>query len=202
MAQRSRTSQPEPSFFACIIPRAKVKVNCFSSPAPACAALARWVGQAAGGYLFDRCEATYLAGELFTRWSVDVSHRPSTPRAVGATPHRHQVEAPAPSATVSPRVPRRLTYLPLLYSALPALSRDASSPDPTLCVSPSSRYQPPVLSNVIEVRLVHPLNAHSPMLVTLLGMVIEVRLSHPQNAHSPMLVTPAGMVIEVRLVHP
>ena len=36
------------------------------------------------------------------------------------------------------------------------------------------------------------------MLVTLLGMVIEVRLLHRLNAVSPMLVTPSGMVTEVR----
>ena len=32
-------------------------------------------------------------------------------------------------------------------------------------------------------------------------MVIDVRLSHPENALSPMVVTLGGMVIDVRLEH-
>ena len=38
------------------------------------------------------------------------------------------------------------------------------------------------------------------MLVTELGIVTEVRLVQPLNAHTPMLVTEFGIVTEVRLV--
>ena len=39
------------------------------------------------------------------------------------------------------------------------------------------------------------------MLVTLLGSVIEVKVVQPSNADSPMLVTLFGIVIEVNLWH-
>ena len=55
------------------------------------------------------------------------------------------------------------------------------------------------VGRMMEVRLLQPKKAFSPMLVTLLGMVIEVRLSQPKKAQFPMLVTLLGMVIERRL---
>ena len=53
------------------------------------------------------------------------------------------------------------------------------------------------LSNVIEVRLLHPEKAEPPMLVTLFGMVTEVKLLHPEKAELPMLVTLLGIVTDV-----
>ena len=55
---------------------------------------------------------------------------------------------------------------------------------------------------LIEVRLLHPLKARSPMLVTPSGRVIEVRLLQSSKALSPMLVTLSGILIEVRLLQP
>ena len=55
-----------------------------------------------------------------------------------------------------------------------------------------------VASHVIEAREEQPLKAHSPMLVTLLGIVIEVREEQSAKATSPMLVTLFEIVIEVR----
>ena len=45
--------------------------------------------------------------------------------------------------------------------------------------------------SVIEVNLLHPANAISPMAVTLAGMIIEVNASQPSNARSPMVVNRA-----------
>jgi len=50
------------------------------------------------------------------------------------------------------------------------------------------------------VKLVAPLNALKPMLVTPAGMLIEVKLDAPRNALFPMLVTFAEMLIEVKPV--
>ena len=55
-----------------------------------------------------------------------------------------------------------------------------------------------VASHVIEAREEQYSKAHSPMLVTLLGMVIEVKEEHQAKAASPMLVTLLGMKMEVR----
>ena len=38
------------------------------------------------------------------------------------------------------------------------------------------------------------------MLVTLFGIVMEVKLLQPRNAQSPMLVTLFGIVMEVKLL--
>ena len=63
-------------------------------------------------------------------------------------------------------------------------------------------YQPAVFWKVTLVRLLQPLNASLPMLVTLDGMVMLVRLLQLQNARYPMLVTLEGMVMLVRLLQP
>jgi hypothetical protein len=55
---------------------------------------------------------------------------------------------------------------------------------------------------VMELRLLHPENASSPIAVTLVGMVMELRLLHPENALPPIAVTLVGMVMELRLLHP
>ena len=44
----------------------------------------------------------------------------------------------------------------------------------------------------------HPLNALSPMDVTLSGMVIEANDEQPLNAYLPIDVTLSGMVIDVK----
>jgi uncharacterized membrane protein HdeD (DUF308 family) len=49
---------------------------------------------------------------------------------------------------------------------------------------------------VMEVRLLHQINASFPILVTLLGVVIEVRLLHQPNASLPMLVTLLGIIVD------
>ena len=51
---------------------------------------------------------------------------------------------------------------------------------------------------VMEAKLVQPLKASRPILITLLGMVIEVR-PQPIKAPSPMLITLLGIVMEGRL---
>ena len=56
--------------------------------------------------------------------------------------------------------------------------------------------------SVTAARLVQPLNALSPMLVTDAGISMDVSALHPRNALSPMLCSPAGSVTAVRLVHP
>ena len=48
------------------------------------------------------------------------------------------------------------------------------------------------------VKLLHPLNALNPMLVTLFGIVTLVKLPHPSNTPHSMLVTPAGTVTLVK----
>ena len=50
--------------------------------------------------------------------------------------------------------------------------------------------------------LLHPVNAPSPRLVTLLGMVIDVKLVQFWNAFFPILVTLVGIVTDVILVQP
>jgi hypothetical protein len=56
--------------------------------------------------------------------------------------------------------------------------------------------------NVTLVRLVQPLKAKFPMLVTLLGMVMLVRLVQLLKTLDLMLVTLLGMVTSVRLAQP
>ena len=53
---------------------------------------------------------------------------------------------------------------------------------------------------VIEFKLLQPLKADMPILVTPSGIVIEVNLLHLRKASSPILVTPSPIVIEVKLV--
>jgi hypothetical protein len=48
---------------------------------------------------------------------------------------------------------------------------------------------------VMLVRLLQPLNAKFPMLVTRSGMVMLVRLLQPQNAESPIVFTPSGITM-------
>ena len=54
----------------------------------------------------------------------------------------------------------------------------------------------------MRVRPVQPLNAQSPMLVTLLGMVTLVRPLQPKNAYPPMVVTLCGGRSENRVKVP
>ena len=51
---------------------------------------------------------------------------------------------------------------------------------------------------VTSVKIVVPLKAELPMVVTELGMVTEDRPEQPQKAELPMLVTELPMVTEVR----
>ena len=51
-----------------------------------------------------------------------------------------------------------------------------------------------LLGMVMEVKLVQPWNALSPMLVTLLGMVMEVKLRQPLKAPLPIHFVPSLMV--------
>ena len=55
---------------------------------------------------------------------------------------------------------------------------------------------------MIDVRLLQPGKAPSPILVTELGIVTEVRLLHSQKALSPILVTEFGIVTDVNLLQP
>jgi hypothetical protein len=55
---------------------------------------------------------------------------------------------------------------------------------------------------VTKLRLVQPLNALLPILVTLFGIVMDSSLVQPLNALSPILVTLPPIVIDVRFVHP
>ena len=48
----------------------------------------------------------------------------------------------------------------------------------------------------------HPLNVHSPMLVTLEGITTSDRELQPENVQSPMLVTLVGMTILDRELQP
>ena len=47
----------------------------------------------------------------------------------------------------------------------------------------------------MEVRLLHPSNALSPMFETLLGMLIDVKPEQPANALLAILIIPLGMVV-------
>ena len=53
---------------------------------------------------------------------------------------------------------------------------------------------------MILVSLLQPLNADSPILVTLSGIVMLERLLQSENALSPMLVTLFGIVMLERLL--
>ena len=55
---------------------------------------------------------------------------------------------------------------------------------------------------VTLVRLLHSLNAHFPILVTLSGIVTLVRPLHPENAEGLMFVMPSGIVTFVNALHP
>ena len=55
-------------------------------------------------------------------------------------------------------------------------------------------------AGIVAVSIGQPLNAFSPMLVTLSGIVTEVKPVQPSNALAPMLVTLSGIVIGVKLV--
>ena len=48
---------------------------------------------------------------------------------------------------------------------------------------------------LMVVRLLHPLNALSPMEVTELGMVKDASEEHCMNAQSPMVVTVLGIAV-------
>ena len=56
--------------------------------------------------------------------------------------------------------------------------------------------------HIIEVKLLQPSKASSPMLVTLFPIVTDVKPVHPEKARSPMLVTLFGISIEVKPVQP
>ena len=56
--------------------------------------------------------------------------------------------------------------------------------------------------SLTSVRMLQPLNALCPILVTLSGIVMLVRLLQPLNALCPILVRPlSGIVMLVKLVH-
>ena len=55
---------------------------------------------------------------------------------------------------------------------------------------------------VTLVKLLHPENAPSPILVTLSGIVMFVRLVQLENAQPPILVTPSSMVTLVTFSQP
>ena len=55
-----------------------------------------------------------------------------------------------------------------------------------------------ILTGVISVSLLHPLQGPSPILVTPLPMLSVVRYSQAAKASSPMVVTLSGMLIVVR----
>ena len=54
------------------------------------------------------------------------------------------------------------------------------------------------VSKVMVTKPEQFMNAHFPMLVTLLGMMMEAKLVHPSNATSPMLVTLLGITVELQ----
>ena len=53
---------------------------------------------------------------------------------------------------------------------------------------------------MIDVKLLQPWKATSPILVTEFGMVIDVKPEQPEKAPSPILVTEFGIVIDVKLL--
>ena len=61
---------------------------------------------------------------------------------------------------------------------------------------------PPTKGKVISSRDVHPLNAPSPILVTLSGMVIEVKPVQPSNALTPISVTGYPPIVEGMVMLP
>ncbi len=64
------------------------------------------------------------------------------------------------------------------------------------------RFHPMGFSKFIDFRYLQPLNAYSPIVVTLFGIVMLVRFSHTQNAYFPIEVTLFGIVMFVRLSQP
>ena len=69
----------------------------------------------------------------------------------------------------------------------------------TLEVPPKAKFpmETTDFGMVIEVKLLHPLNAPNSKVVTF-GKVALVRDLHPMKALSPMVVTEAGMVMDFR----
>ena len=52
------------------------------------------------------------------------------------------------------------------------------------------------------VKFMQPLNAESPILVTLFGISILVKPVHPLNAKAPIILTLSDIFKLVKLVHP
>ena len=67
--------------------------------------------------------------------------------------------------------------------------------------TPSLISKGKIISEITLLRLLHPLNAPFPMLVTEFGIVMEVRAMQRRKALFPMLVTLFGIVTEVRPMH-
>ena len=57
-------------------------------------------------------------------------------------------------------------------------------------------------SLICGLRLLHPLKANFPMLVTLSGILMLASDSHPRNAEFPMLVTLSGILMLASDSHP
>ena len=70
------------------------------------------------------------------------------------------------------------------------------------CVFFVSFFEAPTKGSVISVKLLQPVNAPLPILVTLSGIFTFFKLSQPLNAETPMLVTESGIVTLARLLHP
>ena len=58
----------------------------------------------------------------------------------------------------------------------------------------------PTNGKLMLSRLVQPLNAEEPMLVTLFGIVILVRFIQSRKALAPMLVTLSGIVMLIKVL--
>ena len=71
----------------------------------------------------------------------------------------------------------------------------------TLCKSVLSMLDM-AIAGIVASAIGQPLNAFSPMLVTLSGIVMLVKLLQLANAYAPMLVTLSGIVMLVKLLQP
>ena len=58
----------------------------------------------------------------------------------------------------------------------------------------------PLFEIVADCKLLQPLNAAEPILVTPSGSTIDFKLSQSLKAHLPILVTPSGIVIVSKLL--
>ena len=61
-------------------------------------------------------------------------------------------------------------------------------------------FAEPTKGRVMLAKLLQPLKALEPMLVTLSGMVMLVKLLQPEKASEPMLVIPSDRVMLAKLL--